>query len=463
MPPCGRANIAARPGSIPAMPKAKTLYVCTACGTRSHKWQGQCTDCGAWNSLTESTALPQPRLVGASQVRRLADIEDSGVKRIQTGISELDRVLGAGIVPGSVSLVGGDPGIGKSTLMLQAMAQLAGQVPALYVTGEESAAQVAARGRRLGLDPDRLGLLAENRLEYITAETEATQPQAMVVDTIQTVVSSELPSAAGTVSQVRECAQRLVSLAKGRGMALFLIGHVTKDGTIAGPRLLEHMVDTVLYFESEPGSRFRIVRAVKNRFGPVSEIGVFAMTEQGLKEVRNPSAMFLTGRDEAVPGSVVTVAREGSRSLLVEVQALVDESLATNPRRVTVGLDQNRLAMLLAALHRHAGIAMYNQDVFVNVVGGLRISETSADLPTILAACGSFRDKAIAAETVVFGEVGLSGELRPVSFGEERLQEAARHGFSRAIVPAANVPRRTIKGLEVAAASRLGEAIEQAF
>ena len=445
------------------MAKAKTLYVCTACGTRSLKWQGQCTDCGAWNSLTESTALPQPRLVGASQVRRLADIEDGGVKRIETGISELDRVLGTGVVPGSVALVGGDPGIGKSTLMLQAMAQLAAQVPALYVTGEESAAQVAARARRLGLDPDRLGLLAENRLEYITAEAETTRPRAMVVDSIQTVASGELPSAPGTVSQVRECAQRLVSLAKKRGTALFLIGHVTKDGTIAGPRLLEHMVDTVLYFESELGSRFRIVRAVKNRFGPVSEIGVFALTEQGLKVVRNPSAMFLTGRDKAVAGSVVTVAREGSRSLLVEVQALVDESHAINPRRVTVGLDQNRLAMLLAALHRHAGIAMYNQDVFVNVVGGLRITETSADLPTILAACGSFRDAAIAAETVAFGEIGLSGELRPVSFGEERLQEAARHGFTRAIIPAANAPRRTIEGLEVVAALRLGEAIEKIF
>ncbi len=445
------------------MAKAKTLYVCTACGTRSLKWQGQCTDCGAWNSLTESTALPQPRLVGPSQVRRLADIEDSGERRIETGISELDRVLGAGVVPGSVSLVGGDPGIGKSTLMLQALAQLAAQVPALYITGEESAAQVAARARRLGLDPDRLGLLAETRLEYITAEAETTQPQAMVVDSIQTVASSELPSAAGTVSQVRECAQRLVSLAKKQGTALFVIGHVTKDGTIAGPRLLEHMVDTVLYFESELGSRFRIVRAVKNRYGPVSEIGVFAMTEQGLKEVRNPSAMFLAGRDKTVPGSVVTVAREGSRSLLVEVQALVDESHAMNPRRVTVGLDQNRLAMLLAALHRHAGIAMYNQDVFVNVVGGLRIAETSADLPTILAACSSFRDKAIAAETVAFGEVGLSGELRPVSFGEERLKEAARHGFRRAIIPAANAPRRAIEGLQIVAASRLGEAIENTF
>ncbi len=444
------------------MAKPSVYYVCTACGTRSLKWQGQCSDCGAWNSLTESTSRP-PAAREATPIHSLADIDESPDERLETGVAELDRVLGGGIVPGSAALIGGDPGIGKSTLMLQALANLAGKVPALYVSAEESAAQIAARARRLGLAPGQLSVLVESRLEQIIGAVASARPRALVVDSIQMIVSPDLPSAAGSVAQVRECAQRLISIAKATGLAVFLIGHVTKEGSLAGPRVLEHMVDTVLYFQSEVASRYRIVRAVKNRYGPVSEIGVFAMTAGGLKEIQNPSAMFLSGQKRAAPGSVVTVAREGSRSLLVEIQALVDDTQALNPRRITVGLEQNRLAMLLAALHRHVGVTMGGQDVFINVVGGLRIDETAADLPAMLASVSSLRDSVIPCDTVAFGEIGLSGELRPVSFGTERLQDAVKHGFRRAIVPEANAPKQQLRDIKVVAAATLAEAIEKTF
>jgi DNA repair protein RadA/Sms len=447
------------------MAKAKTLFVCNECGGTSPKWVGQCPDCERWNTLEEGPEARRPAAVGwaGDAPRLMSDIEAEVEARWPTGMAELDRVLGGGLVPGSATLIGGDPGIGKSTLLLQAAVRLAGTLPALYVTGEESLRQVGMRARRLGMEAGGLKLLAETNIERILAQAAAVRPSVMVVDSIQTMHTDALQSAPGAVAQLRESSARLVRYAKQGGPAVFLVGHVTKDGAIAGPRVLEHMVDTVLYFESDVGSRFRIIRAVKNRFGAANEIGVFAMTEHGLREVPNPSSIFLSGHDAAVSGSAIMVAREGSRPLLVEVQALVDETRSGNPRRVAVGLDGNRLALLLAVMHRHAGIAMYDQDVFVNVVGGVRIVETAADLPVLLSALGSLRDRPLSAGLVSFGEIGLAGEVRPVPYGEERLREAAKHGFRRAIVPAANAPRGRLEGMDVVAVKRLGEAIEAAF
>ena len=447
------------------MARSKTAFVCNECGGTSPKWVGQCPDCEAWNTLEESRDTARPRAVGwaGDAPRLIAEVEAEVEARWPTGIGELDRVLGGGLVPGSATLIGGDPGIGKSTLLLQAAVRLAGTLPALYVTGEESLRQVGMRARRIGMEAGGLQLLAETNIERILAQADAVKPRVMVVDSIQTVHTDALQSAPGAVAQLRESSARLVRYAKQGGTAVFLVGHVTKDGAIAGPRVLEHMVDTVLYFESDVGSRFRIIRAVKNRFGAANEIGVFAMTEQGLREVPNPSSIFLSGHDGDVSGSAIMVAREGSRPLLVEVQALVDETRSGHPRRVSVGLDANRLALLLAVMHRHAGIVMYDQDVFVNVVGGVRIVETAADLPVLLAALGSLRDRPLAGGLVSFGEVGLAGEIRPIPYGEERLREAAKHGFRRAIVPAANAPRSRLEGIEIVAVKRLGEAIEAAF
>jgi len=442
--------------------RARLVYRCEACGGESPKWAGQCPDCGAWNTLVESTAAAGPRPAAGAAPRSwsLSEVSADAESRRPTGIGELDRVLGGGLVEGSVTLLGGDPGIGKSTLLLQMLAAMSEGPRVLYVSGEESLSQVTLRARRLGVASSQVRLLTETGVERILAAAAAERPQVMVIDSIQTISSEELQSAPGGVAQVRECAARLVRHAKDQGVALFLVGHVTKEGTLAGPRVLEHMVDTVLYFEGEGTSRWRMVRAVKNRFGAVNELGVFAMTDQGLKPVSNPSAIFLSRHEEPVAGSVVMVTREGTRPLLVEVQALVDSSPLSNPRRVTLGLEQNRLSMLLAALHRHAGIAMFDQDVYVNVVGGVRIAETAADLAVLVACLSSFRDRPLPTDLAVFGEVGLAGEIRPVPNGEERLREAAKHGFARAIVPHKNAPKRPPEGLEVKAVSRLSEVVD---
>ena len=458
------------------MAKARTAYVCSECGAEFSKWQGQCGECGAWNSLSEivlesaaAAKLPASRRSGwagkvdAPKVTALKDVRHHEDARVSTGIGEFDRVLGGGLVEGAVVLVGGDPGIGKSTLLLQAITQMSATLPGLYVTGEESLAQVAGRAARLGLPLDGVSALAETGVERILEHASVLQPKLIVADSIQTLWTESLTAAPGSVSQVRESAARLVRYAKETGAAVFLVGHVTKEGGIAGPRVLEHMVDAVLYFEGDSGSRFRVLRAFKNRFGAVNELGVFAMGEKGLREVPNPSAIFLSGGSAQQPGSCVMVTREGTRPLLVEVQALVDGSSLSNPRRVAVGLEQNRLAMLLAVLHRHGGIVVSDQDVFVNVVGGIRVQETAADLPVLLAILSSMRDKALADKTVAFGEVGLSGEIRPVPNGEERLKEAATHGFKRAIVPKANAPKAgSYKGMEVVAVERLADALEAA-
>jgi DNA repair protein RadA/Sms len=453
---------------------ARSAYVCNECGADYAKWQGQCDACGAWNSLSEvalgaAEAAPAARRDGWAgkvdppKVTALRDVQHREDARVPTGIGEFDRVLGGGLVEGAVVLVGGDPGIGKSTLLLQALAQMAATLPGLYVTGEESLAQVAGRAMRLGLPIDGLNALAETGIERILEQAIATRPKVIVADSVQTLWTESLSAAPGSVSQVRESAARLVRYAKETGTSVFLVGHVTKEGGIAGPRVLEHMVDAVLYFEGESGSRFRVLRAFKNRFGAVNELGVFAMGEKGLREVPNPSAIFLSGGSVAQPGSAVMVTREGTRPLLVEVQALVDASPLSNPRRVAVGLEQNRLAMLLAVLHRHGGVGVGDQDVFVNVVGGMRLQETAADLPVLLAVLSSLRDRPLAEKTVAFGEVGLSGEIRPVPNGEERLKEAAAHGFKRAIVPKGNAPRAgAYKGLEVIAVERLSDALSQA-
>ena len=381
---------------------------------------------------------------------------------MQVGVGELDRVLGGGIVPGSVILLGGDPGIGKSTLLLQLVASLSGRLPSLYITGEESLEQLGMRGRRLGLDMDGIRCLTETSVEQIIGHAAAEKPRLMIVDSIQTAYSEELASAPGSVTQIRESAASLVRWAKENQCCVFLVGHVTKEGALAGPRVLEHMVDAVLYFESDGGSRYRVIRAVKNRFGAVNELGMFAMTGKGLREVKNPSAIFLSGHSQPVSGSVITVVREGTRPILLEVQALVDLSHLNNPRRVALGLEQNRLAMMLAVLHRHGGVALADHDVFINVVGGMRITETGADLPMLLALWSSFRDKPFAQKSISFGEVGLSGEIRPVPDGEQRLKEAAGHGFTRALVPAANAPRKPVKGLEVVSLHNVAEALERA-
>ena len=451
------------------MAKAKTQFVCSDCGSVFPKWAGQCADCGAWNTLTEFN--PDRGMAAnrggksswageARQVTTMAEVNLVEEPRTATGSGELDRVLGGGLVEGSVVLIGGDPGIGKSTILLQTMTHLASHQIALYITGEESLQQVALRARRLDLPMDQLRLMSETSIENILATANREKPKVMVVDSIQTVYSEGLSSAPGGVSQVRECAAALVRYAKQTGTALFLVGHVTKEGALAGPRVLEHMVDSVLYFEGEQDNRFRMIRAVKNRFGAVNELGVFAMTDKGLREVSNPSAIFLSRYEQPIPGSIVMVTREGSRPLLVEVQALVDDSQLGNPRRVAVGLDQNRLAMLLAVLHRHGGVATMGMDVFVNVVGGVKVLETGSDLAVLISVVSSLRNLALDNQLIVFGEIGLSGEIRPVPSGQERLREAAKHGFTRAIVPKGNQPKSPIEGLEVVAVSRIEQALD---
>jgi len=447
---------------------AKTIYTCRECGGTNAKWLGQCPHCKTWNTLDEAvaeTAGPVTRntrfqaLAKSQPVATLSEIETAETERTSTGQEELDRVLGGGIVEGAVVLIGGDPGIGKSTLLLQAVDALSAQMKVLYVTGEESGAQIALRSRRLGLGGQRVRVLAEIQLEKIIAAIDAEQPAFCVIDSIQTVYSEQLSSAPGSVAQVRECAAQLTRLAKTSGCAIVLVGHVTKEGALAGPRVLEHIVDTVLYFEGDTHSSFRLVRAIKNRFGAVNEIGVFAMTERGLKGVSNPSAIFLSTHGEPVPGSCVMVTLEGTRPLLVELQALVDSG-GPNPRRLSVGLDRDRLAMLLAVLHRHAGVACMDQDVFVNAVGGVRIGEPAADLAVLLAIQSSLRGKPLPRGFIAFGEVGLAGEVRPAPRGQERLKEAAKLGFSVALVPKANAPKKPIEGLTVHAVERIEQAID---
>jgi DNA repair protein RadA/Sms len=455
--------------------KSKSVYTCTECGAQSPKWAGQCGECGAWNSLIETvarSAAAEKRgtrfsgYAGESAIMSLQDVTAQSEQRLSTGMIELDRVLGGGLVPGSVVMIGGDPGIGKSTLLLQALVAISQGVKTLYVTGEESLQQVSMRAQRLGLASEALHLLAETNIERILDLAQQERPDVLVIDSVQTVYTELLQSAPGSVAQLRESTANLVRFAKQTGTSILLVGHVTKEGTLAGPRVLEHMVDTVLYFEGDSSSQYRVLRATKNRFGTVNELGVFAMLEQGLRMVTNPSAIFLSRHNEPVSGSIITVTREGSRPLLVEVQALVDETHLANPRRLTVGLEHNRLTMLLAVLHRHGGVAMYDQDVFVNVVGGMRITETAADLPVLLAVLSSLRNRPLPVDLVVFGEVGLAGEIRPVQSGQDRLREAAKHGFKRAIVPAANVPKKgvakkDIDGMEVVAVHRLDEALAQ--
>jgi DNA repair protein RadA/Sms len=453
------------------MAKQKTAFVCNNCGSDYAKWQGQCSDCSAWNTLAEIRLGPVAGRAGAGAgrtgfagvlegARVLAEIDLDELPRFSTGAQEFDRVLGGGLVPGSAILVGGDPGAGKSTLLLQTMCHLAAAMDALYVTGEESLQQVAMRARRLQLPVDRLRLMAQTSVEAIVAAAGEYKPRVLVVDSIQVVHMEGISSAPGSVSQVRECAAALTRFAKQSGTVLFLVGHVTKDGSLAGPKVLEHMIDCSILLEGSHDSRFRTLRGQKNRFGAVNELGVFAMTEQGMREVRNPSAIFLDRNGEPAAGSAVMAVWEGTRPLLVEIQALVDESQLGNPRRVAVGLEQNRLAMLLAVLHRHGGLQVGDQDVFANVVGGVKVLETSADLALLLAIVSSYRDRPLPKDLVVFGEVGLSGEIRPVPSGRERLSEAAKHGFRRAIVPRGNAPRGEIAGVQVTAVSRLDEALE---
>ncbi|HEY9194173.1 MAG TPA: DNA repair protein RadA [Methyloversatilis sp.] len=445
------------------MAKAKNQYTCNECGATSPKWAGQCPGCNAWNTLVETVAEQGSgahrfaALAGTATVQTLADIRPREEPRLPTGLDEFDRVLGGGLVPGGVVLIGGDPGIGKSTLLLQALAQLASRVSTLYITGEESGEQVALRAQRLALDPSGLQLLAEINLEKIGAVLSDTRPRVVVVDSIQTVYSEQLTSAPGSVAQVRECAAQLTRAAKQAGHSLILVGHVTKEGTLAGPRVLEHIVDTVLYFEGETSSSFRLIRAFKNRYGAVNELGVFAMTERGLRGVSNPSAMFLSQHAQPVSGSCVMVTQEGTRPLLVEIQALVD-SAHGNPRRLTVGLDGARLAMLLAVLHRHAGVVCADQDVFVNAVGGVKIGEPAGDLPVLLAIVSSLKNRPLPQKLVAFGEIGLAGEIRPAPRGQERLREAAKLGFTHALIPRANAPKQKIDGLTVIPVERVEEA-----
>jgi DNA repair protein RadA/Sms len=447
------------------MAKAKTIYACTECGGQALKWQGQCPHCQAWNTLQETIAEPVAAsenrfalIAEGGKLQRLSEVTAKEEERIGTGVAEFDRVLGGGLVAGGVVLIGGDPGIGKSTLLLQALAEIGTTRKVLYVSGEESAQQIALRARRLGLDARHVHVLAEITLEKIHVAIQSEKPDVAVIDSIQTLYSGQLQSAPGSVAQVRECAAQLTRVAKGSTTAIVFVGHVTKEGALAGPRVLEHMVDTVLYFEGDTHSSFRLVRAFKNRYGAVNELGVFAMTEKGLKGVANPSALFLSQHGTEVAGSCVMVTQEGTRPMLVEIQALVDDAHAPNPRRLSVGLEQNRLALLLAVLHRHAGIACFDQDVFVNAVGGVRITEPAADLAVLMAIVSSLKDKPLPSKLVVFGEVGLAGEVRPVQRGQERLREAAKLGFTHALIPKANKPRQAIAGMEIMAVERVADA-----
>lgn len=445
------------------MAKAKSIYSCTECGATSPKWQGQCPGCNEWNTLVEAVAEKATghrfeSLAPTARLQNLSEIEARETERIPTGIGEFDRALGGGLVAGAVVLIGGDPGIGKSTLLLQALSHLSLEQKVLYISGEESGEQVALRARRLSLDTTRLQLMAEINLERILATLQAERPLVAVVDSIQTLWSDQLSSAPGSVAQVRECAAQLTRLAKQMGITVILVGHVTKEGALAGPRVLEHIVDTVLYFEGDTHSSFRLVRACKNRFGAVNELGVFAMTDKGLKGVNNPSALFLSQHGQDVAGSCVMVTQEGTRPLLVEIQALVDTAHG-NPRRLTVGLDAQRLAMLLAVLHRHAGVVCFDQDVFVNAVGGVKITEPAADLAVLLSITSSLKNKPLPSKLIVFGEIGLAGEIRPAPRGQERLKEAAKLGFTRALIPEANRPKQGIPGMEVIGVKRVEEAV----
>jgi len=450
------------------MAKARAQFVCSECGGTTLKWQGQCPHCSAWNSLTETVVETASTnrfsaLAPGSTVLSLSAVNARETPRSSSGIDEFDRVLGGGLVEAGVVLIGGDPGIGKSTLLLQSLAAMSTQTPprkVLYVSGEESVAQIALRAQRLGIDAGNVRLLAEISLERILGALAEEKPTVAVIDSIQTLYSGELQSAPGSVAQVRECAAQLTRAAKQSGSSLVLVGHVTKDGALAGPRVLEHMVDAVLYFEGDQHSSFRVVRAIKNRYGAVNELGVFAMTDRGLRGVTNPSALFLSHHELQVPGSCVLATQEGTRPLLVEIQALVDTAHVPNPRRLSVGLDQQRLAMLLAVLHRHAGVVTFDQDVFVNAVGGVRIQEPAADLAVLLAIASSIRNRPLPRGLCAFGEIGLAGEVRPAPRGQERLREAAKLGFALAVIPRANVPKRAIEGLEVIAVDRLDQALD---
>ncbi len=445
--------------------KVKTRFICNQCAAIFSQWAGQCTQCGAWNAISESdfAASSRQSRIGnyanqRSTITSIADVVIDHEIRMDCGLSELNRVLGGGLVEGSVVLIGGDPGIGKSTVLLQTLSNLSLLNKTLYVTGEESLQQVAMRGKRLQLPLDHLRLLAETHVETIIQHAEAEKPRVIVIDSIQTIFTDNISSAPGGVSQVREAAAQLVRFAKSTQTAVFLVGHVTKEGALAGPRVLEHMVDCVLYFEGQNDSRFRVIRAIKNRFGAVNELGVFAMTDKGLKEVSNPSAIFLSKQPEPTPGSVVMVTWEGSRPMLVEVQALVDEAHGQQARRITAGLEPNRLAILLAVLHRHGGVATYDQDVFINVVGGVKVTETASDLALLAAVVSSLRNRVFDHETIIFGEIGLAGEIRPVQSGQERLKEAAKHGFKRAIIPYANMSKQSL-GIEIEAVKHVQEVL----
>jgi DNA repair protein RadA/Sms len=449
------------------MAQSGTCYVCAQCGAQAPKWQGRCPGCGAWNTLAETIVekggaqkhTPRAKaLAPTAALQRLSDIEPEENARVPTGIAEFDRPLGGGLVPGGVVLIGGDPGIGKSTLLLQALAKLSQDFGTLYASGEESASQIALRAQRLGVGGSQMALLAESHLEKVLGAIASQKPQIVVIDSIQTLWSEALSSAPGSVAQVRQCAAELTRTAKETGASLVLVGHVTKEGALAGPRVLEHIVDTVLYFEGDTHSRFRLIRAFKNRFGAVNELGVFAMTETGLKGVSNPSAIFLSQHGKGVPGTAILATQEGTRPLLVEIQALVDAAHG-NPRRLTVGLDAQRLAMLLAVLHRHAGLATFDQDVFLNAVGGVKINEPAADLAALLAIVSSLQNRALPDKLIVFGEVGLAGEIRPAPRGQERLREAAKLGFTRALVPTANLAKTPVPGIEAIGVSRIGEAV----
>ena len=451
------------------MPKSKIVYQCTECGGQSTKWQGQCLHCFGWNTLVESLVEGKgvkryASLTKSNELTKLNEVETVNILKRQTKISEFDRVLGGGFVPGGVILLGGDPGIGKSTILIQALSKIT-QDPSdlcnvIYISGEESSQQIAMRAKRLELEVSDISILSEINLEKIVQTIEKNKPNVVVIDSIQTIYSEEVTSAPGSVTQVRECSAQLTRIAKQLDITMILVGHVTKEGTLAGPRVLEHIVDTVLYFEGDPSSSFRMIRAFKNRYGAVNELGVFAMTEKGLKEVTNPSALFLSHHHKQVNGSCITCIQEGSRPLLIEIQALVDSSHGQSPKRLSVGLDQNRLAMLLASLNRHAGLACYDQDVFVNAVGGVKITEPGVDLAILCAIVSSFKDQPLDQKTVIFGEIGLAGEVRPVQRGQERLKEAAKLGFTRAIIPKANQAKQKIEGIEILPVENLSQALD---